>query len=350
MSLYIHVLGGAGDIKWVLNDDTVGYNPYENGLGLFAAHGVPKAAFYINRARNAYFAGPHAPGGTRMWADGTTGIGYLYTAPDALGVSGGAYSDSRLTYRASGGAAGAELWMDWSRPGTLRLVVTHGATLAVDLAALAGAVAGPVTISPAQPIAVSGTRLSLRLQAGTWYTISFTPGPRGLPPLSPDLPVAAQAQGWYILASGHNVLPPLLATWLNLGSGAVVGNPIDDAQPRTGGPVQYFTAVAMQARGGQAVLLPLGLAAIGGKPYPRAKELPKKTKHLYFRDTGHNLRGSFLTYWQATGGLAMWGPPETEELTRNGQIVQYFANAEFVWNSGVSLGPLGADAWAAGAR
>ena len=351
MSLYLRVLGGGGDIKWVLNDDTVGYNPYENGLGLFAAHGVPKAAFYVNRARNAYFAASPPPGGARMWSDPTTGIGYLYSAPDALGVSGGSYSDSRLSYAAKGGSAGAELWMDWTAGGALRVVATHDSTLKLDLAALAGAAAGPISVSPAQPMVVTGTQVSLNLHAGAWYTLTFSPGPNGLPAPPPDLPVAAQAQGWYILAAGHNILPPMLALWQNLGSSAIVGTPIDEAQARPGGPVQYFTAVAMQGRGATASLLPLGLAAIGGRPYPAAKELPKKQKHLFFRDTGHNLRGSFLAYWQATGGLAVWGPPETEELTQGSRIVQYFANAEYVWNgTGVSLAPLGANAWAAGAR
>jgi hypothetical protein len=350
MSLYPRVLGGNGDIKWVLNDDTVGYNPYENGLGLLAAHGVPKAAYYVNRARNAYFSGRHQPGGVRMWADSTTGIGYLYSAPDALGVSGGSYSDSRLSYAAKGGSA-EEVWMNWTARGTLRVVATHDANLNLNLTALADAVPGPITLSPAQPMSVKGTKVSLHLHAGTWYTLSFSPGAYELPPPPPDLPVAAQTSGWYILAAGHNILPPLLGFWQNLGSSAVVGTPIDDAQFTPGGPVQYFTAVAMQGRGNTAILLPLGLRALGGRPYPSARELPKKTKHLYFPVTGHNLRGTFLAYWRATGGLAVWGLPETEELRQGGTIVQYFANAEFVWNgSGVSLAPLGSRAWAAGAR
>ncbi|MGH2346473.1 MAG: hypothetical protein ACRDG4_14695 [Chloroflexota bacterium] len=351
MSLYVRVLGGAGDVKWMLNDDSVGYNPYENGLGLIAAQGVPKAAFYINRTRNAYFAAPHQAGGAAMWAASITGIGYLYSAPDALGVSGPSYSDNRLTYKATGGSAGAELWMDWSQPGTLHVVATKAGSLTVDLTALAGAGPGPVSITPARPIKQSGTQITLHLQTDTLYTIQFAPGARGLPPPSPDLPVAAQTQGWYILATGHNILPPMLALWLNLGSSSIVGTPIDDAQPRAGGAVQYFTALAMRKQGSTAVLLPLGLEAIGGKPYPAAKELPKKTKHLYFAATGHNLRGSFLAYWQSTGGQSVWGPPETEEITKGSRIVQYFANGEFVWkNGGVALAPLGAKAWAAGAR
>jgi hypothetical protein len=351
MSLYVRVLGGAGDVKWMLNDDSVGYNSYENGLGLIAAHGVPKAAFYINRTRNAYFAAPHQAGGTAMWAASTTGIGYLYAAPDALGVSGPAYSDDRLTYKAAGGSAGAELWLDWAQPGTLHVVATKAGSLSVDLTALAGAAVGVVSITPARPFKQSGTQITLHVQTDTLYTIQFAPGGHGLPPPSPDLPVPAKSQGWYILATGHNILPPMLALWLNLGSTALVGTPIDDAQPRAGGKVQYFTAVAMRARGRTAGLLSLGLEAIGGKPYPAAKELPKKTKHMYFSATGHNLRGSFLAYWQSTGGLSVWGPPETEEITKGSRIVQYFANGEFVWrNGGVTLAPLGAKAWAVGAR
>src|SRR5207248_7709915 len=54
----------------------------------------------------------------------------------------------------------------------------------------------------------------------------------------------------------------------------------------------------------------------------------------YFQETGHNLGGGFLQYWQANGGLAQFGYPISEEFTEtleDGQpyIVQYFERARF---------------------
>ena len=104
----------------------------------------------------------------------------------------------------------------------------------------------------------------------------------------------------------------------------------------------------MRTRAGTVAMLPLGLDAIGGRAAPAVSELPKKRPHRYFAATGHNLRGVFLNYWQATGGAATWGPPMSEEQLIGGVSVQYFTNAEFVWNgSSVTLAPLGARAWQA---
>ena len=55
----------------------------------------------------------------------------------------------------------------------------------------------------------------------------------------------------------------------------------------------------------------------------------------YFRETNHNLGGSFRSYWIANGGLAIFGFPITEEFTEisstDGKAykVQYFERARF---------------------
>lgn len=349
MGLYLRLLGGEGDFKWVLNDDLVGYNPYENGLGLIARNG-PKSGYYVDRAIERYFANPHLPGGVSMWGANTTGVGYLYAAPDALGVSGAAYSDSRVRYVVTNGSNAAQLWMDWAQPGMLRVVSTHEADLWLDLAALTGAQPGSLTLSPAQSFDQNGLKLHIHLQPGEWYTLTYPPG-AALPPLAPELPRPEQAQGWYILSTGHNVSPPFLKTWLALGGESLAGAPIDDARSGAGGSTQYFDSIALQAHGATVTLLPLGLEELGGHAAPAAKELPKKQRHLYFPATGHNLRGAFLNFWRSTGGLATWGPPITEEFAKGSLTVQYTTNAEFVWDgNSVSLGSVGARAWARGAR
>ena len=64
---------------------------------------------------------------------------------------------------------------------------------------------------------------------------------------------------------------------------------------------------------------------------PPAAPLPRST---YFPETGHNLSGTFLQYWQRNGGLAQFGYPLSEEIREvleDGRpyVVQYFERARF---------------------
>ena len=64
----------------------------------------------------------------------------------------------------------------------------------------------------------------------------------------------------------------------------------------------------------------------------------------YFPQTEHSLRGGFLAYWQAHGGLGQFGFPISEEFVLDGQVVQYFERARLEVSSGdVRLYPLGLD-------
>lgn len=47
----------------------------------------------------------------------------------------------------------------------------------------------------------------------------------------------------------------------------------------------------------------------------------------YFPETGHTVRGEFLDFFNAHGGLRIFGFPITEEFLLNGRTVQYFQRA-----------------------
>jgi subtilisin family serine protease len=54
----------------------------------------------------------------------------------------------------------------------------------------------------------------------------------------------------------------------------------------------------------------------------------------YFPETGHTLRGTFKSYWQANGGLPIFGYPTSEEFAERGEdgrdyTVQYFERHRF---------------------
>jgi hypothetical protein len=67
----------------------------------------------------------------------------------------------------------------------------------------------------------------------------------------------------------------------------------------------------------------------------------------YFSDTGHSVRGEFLEFFEAHGGLAVFGYPLTDEFTQDGRRIQYFQKVRMEWNPespepyNVQLGLLG---------
>ncbi len=48
------------------------------------------------------------------------------------------------------------------------------------------------------------------------------------------------------------------------------------------------------------------------------------TRVRYFAETGFNVSGEFLDFWEQRGGLAIFGYPLTREFVENGLTVQYF--------------------------
>lgn len=55
------------------------------------------------------------------------------------------------------------------------------------------------------------------------------------------------------------------------------------------------------------------------------------TSIIYYKETGHYVRGAFRDYWDKHGGLANFGYPLTEEYIdpQSGRIIQYFERARF---------------------
>lgn len=53
---------------------------------------------------------------------------------------------------------------------------------------------------------------------------------------------------------------------------------------------------------------------------------------LYFSSTGHSVGGSFLKFYNANGGVRVFGLPLTEELNEGGMTVQYFERQRFEYH------------------
>ncbi len=64
----------------------------------------------------------------------------------------------------------------------------------------------------------------------------------------------------------------------------------------------------------------------------------------YFTETGHTVHGAALEHFNATGGLAVYGLPRTEEFVEDGKTVQYFQRGRLEFGPNrqrLSLAPLG---------
>lgn len=91
------------------------------------------------------------------------------------------------------------------------------------------------------------------------------------------------------------------------------------------------------------------LSIAGGAAYESVSPKPQ-TSH-YFQETQHLLGGGFYQFWNANGGLAIFGFPISEEFTnKDGVTVQYFQRARFEWQPkiagnewGVVLGLVGSE-------
>jgi len=109
-------------------------------------------------------------------------------------------------------------------------------------------------------------------------------------------------------------------------------------------------ALMLTQAGGEHTQLPLNGAIASfklqpGQAYtlaisnrPTALDRAQPGAGLYFKETGHNLAGTFRAYWERTGGLALYGFPLSEEFSEvNSQdgrtyTVQYFERARFEYH------------------
>ncbi len=80
---------------------------------------------------------------------------------------------------------------------------------------------------------------------------------------------------------------------------------------------------------------PVGQPAPQPLPAPAPGPIPGGNCTV-FPETGHSLCGGFRAYWEAFGGLAIFGYPITEEFVdpATGRVTQWFERARFEWHPG----------------
>ena len=191
----------------------------------------------------------------------------------------------------------------------------------------------------------------LKMTGSDWVDVTFlwlSPGgdyftqPLPANVRQPIAPFTSTAEKRYFAESGHSLAEPFKSYWEKNGGLAQFGFPltepfaersVDDGKGYT---VQYFERARFEhhpeAKDPQYQVL-LGFLGKGfhqSDPAVKAKDGAR-----FFGETGHNLSGEFRAYWEANGGLAIYGLPISEELKEvsptDGKTytVQYFERARF---------------------
>jgi subtilisin family serine protease len=151
----------------------------------------------------------------------------------------------------------------------------------------------------------------------------------------------------YFPETGHFVKSRFLKFWLKSGKLPILGLPIseefEERNPDDGKSyrVQYFERVILEyhpeyaGTDDEIQIRRLGSERVKNRTEKEFEPvLPPAIQFVegrivtppysYFTETRHTLRGKFLDYWKANGGLPIFGLPVSEEMEENGRQVQYF--------------------------
>lgn len=96
---------------------------------------------------------------------------------------------------------------------------------------------------------------------------------------------------------------------------------------------QYFERARLELHPSTGNQVNLG--RLGAIVHPPEPGVAAKPGAQFFKETGHNVAGQFLKYWQENGGLARFGFPISEEKTEKNPAdskeytVQYFERNRF---------------------
>jgi hypothetical protein len=163
----------------------------------------------------------------------------------------------------------------------------------------------------------------------------------------------------YFTETGHYLGGAFLDFYNSIPNSAYIfGLPISEQFPQEFADgtilrVQYFERARFEwhpelPEGQRMQLGSLSSIVLKGRTFDRVPEVASSDSLVYFPETGHTLANGFLGYWQANGGLAIFGFPISEEMVEGGVTVQYFERARFEYYSGlegtpyaVQLSPLG---------
>jgi hypothetical protein len=337
-ALYLRTLGAGGDVKWMFDDDAVGYNAYENNLGAVDVHGVPKPTYLASAAADGYWGRTPYRGGLILKPDALTGAGFAFVARDGLAIGGSRpYADARVRYTPHGPGV---VWLDWSTPGVLRVTPTNGGTLTLAMRTLAGASALLTAPTPILPTATATLTMTAMSTTTVPPTVAVVTTPTVTPTLSP------------MAATAIPTLSPMTATATPmLSATAVTVAPMLSATAVTATPALSPTTSAVTPAVGLTVTLrlqagvpqTLAYRSLGAPPpVPIDLPAPYRSTGWYTVARGHNVARPFLAAWLSLGGAAGIDLPLTEAFAYHGTLTQYFDDVALrIGPHGLTTAPIG---------
>ncbi len=203
--------------------------------------------------------------------------------------------------------------------------------------------------TPASPVSSTAASRPALIEA------AFTPAPPTPVPPTPTLtpyagdPTAArfappnlEAASRYYTETGHLLTGDFYNFYRSIqGGDTLFGLPLTEEFTQKLGDggvyrVQYFERARLEMHpdlppGWRVQVGAVTPAILGSRNFPRAAANGSDAG-LFFPQTGHNLAGGFLTYWQAHGGIRLFGLPLSEEVSEAGMTVQYFERARFEYH------------------
>ena len=303
--------------------------------------------------------GKWSPAATPLWIHGGGASATLLADGRVLLAGGNATSGSRPAYLTV-----AEIYdpaqNSWTTIAPLRqgasghaaLLLPDGRVIAIGGSGYYTQIYDPArdlwTLDAAQPYTIGGTATPLRdgriLLVAQYIAALYTTTPAD-PVCFPE--------------TGKCIAGPFLAYWQTHGGLAINGYPLSDEQVEIledgqAYTVQYFERSRLEyhpesgdphyqvllGQFGRRMLSVAYGEYAGYSGYQAAiKPAAPLAGAVYFPETGHNLGGLFLAYWEANGGLAQFGYPLTEERwdtlpSGTGACcrTQYFERARFEYH------------------
>jgi hypothetical protein len=220
--------------------------------------------------------------------------------------------------------------IEWPQQPISAAILIDGRRLETNILAVQGERGLYTVIADAPPLAPGEHRVRAEIDgsagasyATEWYVSAHLPGDDYI----------------YFKETGYFVSQALAEYWRENGGLRIFGYPISDRRQETDEETgetyiaQYFERARIEehpARGGAIMLGRLG-AQIHQPEAPTTIEADAR----FFPETGHNISGTFRTFWEENGGLEIFGYPisevkqEVSSGDANEYLVQYFERARF---------------------
>jgi hypothetical protein len=233
--------------------------------------------------------------------------------------------------RLAGSDVSISLLVVWDRPVEAATLMVDGKDVPANIERLPG---NRYRVSGTAPALAEGTHaaaVTLRTQGGATYTAEWA-----FESAVPD------ERRVYFQETGYFVASDFYTYWQEHGGLELLGLPISDrlreVDEVTGEEyfAQYFERARIEKHPALDNVIVMGrLATLVHAPEPAANPIEGAR---FFPETGHNVSGPFLRFWEERGGLAVFGYPITEEVketdpqTGNEYLVQYFERSRFEYH------------------